>query len=183
MPASRPTTRKRIDTRLRVNFDSDERHLLAGAAGPDGLAQAAFVRKATLEIILRNGASAPPPPVTEGKRNRRTRAYFSAAEEAAIAAKAKAQGLTIAEFQRMAALSYAGLPAKPKKKKVRNDDLLHNLSANTFQLRGLGRNFNQLVKKANEGAVPITRNEIQYFANLFQLAISANISTVEAIAA
>jgi hypothetical protein len=158
--------------------------LLAGAAGPDGLAQAAFVRKATLQTILRNGTvDSAPPPVSDGKRSRRTRAYFSAAEEAAIAAKAKAQGLTLAEFQRMAALSYAGLPAKPKKKKVRNDDLLHTLSANTFQLRGLGRNFNQLVKKANEGAVPITRGEIQYFANLFQLAISANISTVEAIAA
>lgn len=183
MPASRPTTTKRIDTRLRVNFDSDERSLLAGAAGPDGLAQAAFVRKATLETILRNGGASPPTAPATQKRNRRTRAYFSAAEEAAIAAKAKAQGLTVAEFQRMAALTYAGIPAKPKKKKVRNDDLLHGLSQNTFQLRGLGRNFNQLVKKANEGAVPITRGEIQYFANLFQVAISKNISTVEAIAA
>ncbi len=114
---------------------------------------------------------------------RRPKVPLTDEEEARLKSLAKQAGLTQAKYMRQALLASMGQAEPPKRKRPLNDDLLHAVSANTFQLRGLGRNFNQLVKKANEGAIPITRGEIQYFENLFQVAIAKNSTAVEAILA
>ena len=181
MPASRPKP-KRTDTRLRVQFSDGERTLLRDKAGPGGLKQAAFVRSATLAALA---APQPAGRKVDGtqRRTRKARTYFSDGEQEAIAASAKAHGLTVGEFQRMAILLAAGVAARPRKKKVVTDDALHAISANTFELRAIGRNFNQLVKKANEGAFPIASGEVQYFKNQLQVAISKNAAAVEVLLA
>jgi len=178
MPVSRPKTRKRNDPRLRVTFDTDERLALAGAAGPDGLAQAAYARKATMDAIARDGGAVPSPPAPKQKRHRRTRAYFTLEEEAGIAAKAKARGLTVAEFQRMAALSFAGLPTKPKKRKQNREEVTNLLHVVATQIKKLGTNCNQLAHRHNAG-LPIAPEELRLFKNQHQVLMSAATAAVE----
>ncbi len=114
---------------------------------------------------------------------RRPKVPLTEEEEAKLKSLAKEAGMTQAKYMRQALLSAMGQAAPPKKKRARSDDLLHAVSDNTFQLKGLGRNFNQLVKRAHEGAIPITRGEIQYFENQFQMALAQNSTAVEAILA
>ena len=181
MPASRPKKTRTSDTRLRIAFSANERSSLRGAAAQEGLKEAALVRKAALAAIEKAAAEGVATVDAGQRRTLKTRTYFNEGEKRLIAAKAKEHGLSVSEFQRAVVLHAVGLSGAPKKKRSASTELLHQISANTFQLRGIGRNFNQLVKKANEGAVPLTRGEVEYFHNALQLALSKNAAAVEAL--
>lgn len=184
MPASRPKRTKRADHRLRIAFNGDERSLLANLAGPDGLAQAAFVRATVLKAM----GEAPTGPITRGKRDKRAprfKTYFTVAEQARLDALAKVHGLSRSEYVRMVVLAAAGDVPPPKKKTraTTHDELLHSLSLVAFQVKKVGTNINQLAKKANEGVVPIHRAEVQYFENQLQVVLAKATAAVEAMLA
>lgn len=164
----------------------DERALLAGQAGPDGLAQAAYVRQATLEKIARANPTFTLA-LSQGKTMRvrkSARAHFTAEEEAAVRAKAQALGLTLGEFQRMASLTSAGVPYKDKAPRTKSrDQLLHVLTVLGVQVKKLGTNINQLAHQANAGMVPVSRKEIEYLLNGLQLLTSKATAAVESILA
>lgn len=178
MPASRPKPKK-ADHRLRVAFNRGERALLVRAAGPDGLAQAAYVRKAVLASL---GQKAPETGIDEptgGKRGAKVKTRFSAAEEKRITELAKAYGLSRAGYIRHAVLTSAGVMQKPPKKRNRNrDELVNLLHTVSIQLKRIGTNANQMAHRHNAG-LPIAPEELRLFKNQHQVLISAATAAVE----
>jgi hypothetical protein len=105
---------------------------------------------------------------------------FTELELRAIAAEAKACGMTKAKYVRQLVLSARGAGEKPRRKRNRDEgrlaDEVHQLG---LQARKIGTNVNQLAHKANQGVVPISRGEVQYMLNQLQLMTSAAIAHLE----
>ncbi|WP_414462462.1 plasmid mobilization protein [Hyphomicrobium sp. DY-1] len=187
MPAKGHAKKGALRHPRKARFTEGEAARLAVKAKEQGLAEAVFIRQSVLAAI---GADAPlvpvrpaDKPIDRARRGSQAKAYFTDDEEAHIAEKARAAGLTISAFMRAATLAAIGAPdaVKPKGKRRSDDETIALLHKVDWQLKKIGANINQLAHQANLQLVPLTHAECAYLKNIVQLTMSETIAAMERV--
>ena len=119
--------------------------------------------------------------VKPDRLTRRIKPAFTHAEALALAADAKACGMTNAKFVRALVLSARGdATHKPRRKRNRDTNkLADEIHLLAMQVKRLGTNVNQIAKQANAGMVAVGRAEVQYLLNQHQQLMSLAIAYLE----
>lgn len=189
--------RARLNRRPKITLDDADAARLRLAAKARGLKPAVFMRQAVLAAIA--ASEAPPdglphpgkpvafvakPVAKDPAATVRKKLFLTPQENAQLAKEAKLAALLQQDYMRLSVVAAMTQTPPPKRKAaVSRNDLAHGVAMLAFQIKKAGNNLNQLAKQANNGLVPITRNEVLHFMEMHQRVLTLTTATLEKVLA